>query len=272
MKRFVILTLLLLAAALGALAWLARSPDATSGGELDVYCAAGLKVPVAQIAADFERETGTAVHLNYGGTATLLSQIRVGQKGDLFISADARGLEDARKYEVIREAIPLVSQRVVVVVRRGNPLCIRSFADLMRAHVRLAMANPEAAAIGRAVKRGLGERYAQLAARAVVFKPTVTEIAADVELGAADAATVWDSIVPQFRGTEAVEMPEFAGIVEDAGVAVIAASPKAQSALRFARYLAAPDKAGASSPGMVSGPWPAISVPLCQSCCSTAAG
>jgi ABC-type molybdate transport system substrate-binding protein len=129
-------------------------------------------------------------------------------------------------------------------VKAGNPLHIKSFDDLLRSDVRLASANPEAAAIGRTIKKALGDRYTTLAAKIAVLKPTVTEIASDVQIGAADAAIVWDSTVPQFKGTEAIDLPEFANITENATAAVLAHSQQAPAALKFARYLAAPEKGG----------------------------
>jgi molybdate transport system substrate-binding protein len=133
----------------------------------------------------------------------------------------------------------------VLQVRRGNPRQFRTLTDVQQPGVRLALANAETAAIGRLVRTRLGERYPALAAHAAVQKPTVTEIAADVDLGAADAAIVWDSTVPQFRNTEAIALPEFAAIKEEASVGVLAFSTQSAEALRFARYLAAPEKGGA---------------------------
>jgi molybdate transport system substrate-binding protein len=43
-----------------------------SGGAILVYCAAGIKEPVAEIAALFEKETGTKVQLTYANSGQLL--------------------------------------------------------------------------------------------------------------------------------------------------------------------------------------------------------
>ncbi|HYR59506.1 MAG TPA: substrate-binding domain-containing protein, partial [Chthoniobacteraceae bacterium] len=110
--------------------------------------------------------------------------------------------------------------------------------------VRLALTNAETAAIGRVVKGKLGAAYEPLAAHATVQKPTVTEIASDLSLGTVDAAIVWDSTVPQFKGIEAIEAPEISTHIEKASVGVLAFSKQPAQALRFARYLAAPEKGG----------------------------
>ena len=195
-------------------------PDATA--RLTVFCAAGLKKPVEEAALAFERETGVTVALQYGGTGTLLSQMAIARTGDLFIAADEGALGDARRRDLVREVFPLVRQTPVIAVKDGNPLGIRTIDDLARPDVRTALANPEAASIGRVVKATLGERWHHLAGKAAVMKPTVTEIATDLSLGAVDAAIVWDAIVPQFPGLESIPVPEFEAKPENASACVLA--------------------------------------------------
>ena len=214
-----------------------------AASSLTVYCAAGMKKPVEAIAAQYERETGTRIEIQYGGTGTLLSQLRIAKNGDLFIAADDGSLADARKLDVIREVLPLALQHPVIAVARGNPKGIASLADLEKPDVRLALPNPEAASIGKVSKRLLGARWDVLAGKAAVMKPTVTEIAADVKLGASDAALVWDSVIAQF-GLEAIQVPGLSNHAEKASVAVLAFSTSPENAFKFARYLAAPDKGG----------------------------
>ena len=60
------------------------------------------------------------VQLQFGGTGTLLSQVRVAMQGDLFIAGDDGALDDARKLGVIREILPLVRQTPVIAVRESG--------------------------------------------------------------------------------------------------------------------------------------------------------
>ncbi|MEO6785844.1 MAG: substrate-binding domain-containing protein [Chthoniobacteraceae bacterium] len=238
-------TLLLLAALLGGVAFYhhrnASRPGATA---LTVYCAAGLKKPVEAIAQQYQRESGTEVRLQYGGTGTLLSQLRVAKQGDLFIAADDGSVADARKNGVIREVLPLARQHPVIAVRPGNPKNIRTVADLLRDDVKVALANPDAASISRVSRTALGEMWPKLAAHAAVMKPTVTEIAADLALGTVDAAIIWDSAVAQFK-VQAVEVPELSSRSENTSACVVEFCTQSAAALHFARYLAAPEKGGA---------------------------
>ena len=216
--------------------------DAQPEEFITVYCAAGLKKPITAIAEQFADELGIGVQIQYGGTGTLLSQLRVAGQGDLFIAADQGSLDDAEGFGVIQERLELLRQYPVVAVAEGNPKSIESMDDLWRDDVRVAVGNPEAASIGKATQKGLGAHWDDFAPRIAVTKPTVTEIATDLTLGAVDAAIVWNSTVPQFEGLEALRLPEFDAQAEIAGVAVLESCDQTPQALQFARFLTAPER------------------------------
>ncbi len=240
------IALLLAALALAAAAILWRSPDGGGASrQLVVYCAAGLKKPVEAAAAAFEKDTGGTVSLQFGGTGTLLSQLQVAKRGDLLIAADDGSLADAAKLKLVRETLPLAVQHPVLAVRAGNPKGIAGLDDLLGGTVKLALPHPDAASIGKVTRQLLGGKWKALEAAAAVMKPTVTEVAADVTIGAVDAAIVWDSTVPQFKELAAVELPEFSAHREHASAAVLSFCEQPAAALRFARYLSAPEKGGA---------------------------
>lgn len=241
-RKLLPLILVLAASAAGFYALRSGKPSAEPS-TLTVYCAAGLKKPLEAIAAQYHKETGVTVSLQFGGTGTLLTQLRVANKGDLFLAADEGSLADAKKLGVIREDMPLAIQHPVIAVAKGNPKNIQSLADLERPDVKLALTNPEAAAIGKVSQRLLGPKWAPLVKKAAVLKPTVTEVAADTQLGAVDAALVWDSVIPQF-GLDMIKVPELSDHTEHATVSVLKSSTAPEEASKFARYLTAPDRGG----------------------------
>lgn len=246
MKKLVALVLLL-AALLAGVAFYQRHAAGPAGSPapLTVYCAASLKKSLETIAEQYRKDTGVEVRLQFGGSGTLLSGLRVARQGDLYLPVDEGSVADARKAEVVREVFPIAVQRPVLGVRKGNPKQIRTLDDLLRDDVKTALANPEAASISRVSRKALGDKWDKLAAHATVMKPTVTEVAADVNLGTVDAAIIWDTVTAQFKDTQAVEVPELSGIKENASACVLSFSTQPEAALRFARYLTAPDKGGA---------------------------
>jgi len=209
-----------------------------------VYCAAGLKPQVEAVARAYERECGVPVQLQFGGSGTLLSNLRVANRGDLFLAADESYLDLARSNHLVAEVIPLARMQAVVAVKRGNPKNIRDLPDLLRADVALALASPDAAAIGKLARAHLQRTgdWAALERHAKVFKPTVNDVANDLKLGQVDAGIVWDATVNQYPELQAVPSPAVAAIEQSVAVGVLRCSAQPTAALHFARYLGAPDK------------------------------
>jgi molybdate transport system substrate-binding protein len=221
-----------------------KNEGPTARPPLVVYCAAGVRKPLESVAAAFESECGIPVSFQFGGSSTLLSQIRIAKSGDLFIAADGETMETAKGLGLTREVLSFATLTPVVGVRRGNPKAVARFEDLLRPEVRLALTNPETASIGKTVRAAAGEGWAALSKKAAVMKPTVTEVAADLSLGAVDAAVLWDALPSQFSGIEAVHLPELDAKPETASSGVLSASTQPAEALKFARFLAAPEKGG----------------------------
>jgi molybdenum ABC transporter molybdate-binding protein len=231
-------------------ALLAFDPSAWPGARreaarpLVVFCAAGLKPPVEAAARLYQQEYGVEVQLQYGGSNTLLATLQVSDRADLYIPADDSYAVTAREKGLIDEALPLARMRPVVAVRQGNPKQIRSLDDLLSRELRVAQANPEAAAVGKVAKAALTPKgkWDALENRVVVTKPTVNDVAADVQLGAVDAGIVWDVTVKSIDGLEAVPAPEFDGVSALLSACVVRTTSQPAAALRFARFLAARDR------------------------------
>ncbi len=238
MRRLLAL-ILLLAAAL--LSWQSWQPQAHQ--PLVVYCAAGLKAPVEQASAAFTKETSIPVQLQFGGSGTLLSQLKIAPKADLLISADDDSLRLAREAKLIAETLPLAQQQLVLACAASNPQRIQSLDDLLARKLKLGIPNPEAASAGKVAKKLLDADWPRISNAAAVTKPTVTEVAADVQIGACDAALIWDSTATQFKlGGIAVKALEKHR--ERAHVSVTQACKQPTAALQLARFLTAAQRGG----------------------------
>jgi molybdenum ABC transporter molybdate-binding protein len=236
-------SLAVFAVLVGLLLW--PGGDSSAAHEpLVVYCAAGIKEPVEAVARDYERRYGVPVQLQYGGSQTLLANIEVSHRGDLYLPADDSYVRAAQDKGLIAETIPLARMRPILAVARGNPRGITSIDALLRPGVRVALANPGAAAVGKLTRDALRRsgHWAELEGRATVSKPTVNDVASAVQVGAADAGFVWDATVRQTPDLEAVSLPQFDGLSAQVSVAVLDACTQPAAALRFARYLAARDR------------------------------
>lgn len=210
-----------------------------------VFCAAGMKLPFTDAVKRFEEEFDVKIDPTFGGSGTLLSQLRVVKKGDLYVAADTSYIELARnKYNLLDEAIPLARIRPVIAVQKGNPKNIRSIKDLLREGITFSLANPEAASVGKTIKKVLVKtgQWQQIESAAKVFKPTVNDVATDVLIGAVDAGVVWDATVRQYPKLDMVRTPEFDAAEKEVTIGVLKSCKNPTLALKFARYLQAPEK------------------------------
>jgi molybdate transport system substrate-binding protein len=211
---------------------------------LVVYCAAGMRSPVEAIARDYERRFGARVQLQFGGSGTLLGNIQIAKVGDLFLAADEQTMQQARSRGLIAETFSLARIRPVIAFRRGNPKHIQSLQDLLREDVSLALANPDAASVGKITRAALKKtgQWDQVSSCAKVLKPTVGDVANDIKLGTVDAGIVWDATARQYAELEMIRVAAFDDSVETVSLSVLKCSRRPTQALRFARYLSACDK------------------------------
>lgn len=211
---------------------------------LIVYCAASNKGVLEAIRADYEREFGTPLQIQYGASQTLLAALEVAGAGDLYLPADDSYLALARDRQLVADEYPLATMRPVLAVANGNPKQIQKLEDLFRDDVRVAQAMPEAAAIGKLTREALSAsgQWDKLHAKTTVYKTTVNEVANDVKVGAVDAGFVFDAVLNDYQSLEAVMILEMAEVKAHVAVAVLNASKQPQQANHLARYLAARDK------------------------------
>lgn len=215
--------------------------------QLFLFCAAGIRPPVEQIVEDYQREHGVSVQLQYGGSNTLLSQLEVGQTGDLYIAADESYITRAQEKGLAVEALPLATQRPVIAVPPGNPKNIAGIDDLLREDVSVALANPDQAAVGKKTRdllksSGHWEDLQAHVTKKGVFNPTVPEVANAVQTGSVDAGIIWDSTAHRHGSLEVIRTPELDAGVSHVMIGVLTSTKDPAGALRLARYIGARDK------------------------------
>lgn len=242
-------SLILLASLVTLLAFKPFAQDAPPPGTrpLVVFCAAGLRKPVEEAAREYQIVSGVEVQLQYGGSDTLLGQIEVASRThavDLYLPADDSYVHSGRDRGLLDEALPLAAMKPVLAVKKGNPKRITSLDDLIGRKLRVAQANPQAAAVGKITRDALvaGKRWDAFEKCIVVTKPTVNDVANDVIVGAVDAGFVWDATVVQIEGLKVVRVAEVEGVSATLSACVVRATAQPTAALRFARYLASRDQ------------------------------
>ncbi|MEN7547779.1 molybdate ABC transporter substrate-binding protein [Rapidithrix thailandica] len=213
--------------------------------DLFFYCAAGMKPAVEKIAKAYQQEFGVTVNIQYGGSGTLLSNLRIAKgNADLYLAADQSYIDNAREYDLIEEVQPVAFLRPVIAVAKGNPKNIQGLNDLKNPEIKTALANPDAASVGRQTKKilqGTGD-WDAINANVKVLKPTVNEVANDIKLGAIDAGIIWDATANQYPEIEQISVPEFDAHRKKVTVAVLKSSSNPTQTLHFIRYMASKNK------------------------------
>ena len=219
---------------------IALIPEQRGEEPIVVFAAASLRRPLEAIAPEFRQLVGHQVEYRFGGSEAMLNQIRLSQAkqpADLYIPADESYFLNSG--DLVSQRFPLATMRAVLLVqprRRGE---LRSFSDLLSPSTRLALAQPDIAAIGRITRDVLREQnqWHVLEKLIVVTPDNVVQSATAVELGSVDAAIVWDAVAVGFPKCEQVQLPELDRVTARVEVGLLKHSRHPEAALKFSRYL-----------------------------------
>lgn len=211
---------------------------------LTFYCAMGVNQPVREIIKRYEEQEGVKVRVIFSGSKKLFAPMKLDSKADLYLAADSSYMADAEAAGiVVHETIPIAHQRPVIVVNKANPVEIENLDDLTKPGLRLFLANPKFAAIGKATRSILGpERWERLWEKKTTPCETVTLVAQQVSLESTGVGIIWDANVKQYPNLKFIQVPEFEQKKSQITVGVLGRSAQPTEALRFARFLTASDQ------------------------------
>jgi molybdate transport system substrate-binding protein len=220
--------------------------DEDEAEQLEVYCAAGMRYAMEDIAEEYEKEYGVKIQLDYAGSGALLSKIQENPSGDLYLAADASYIEEARQKNLAAESIPIARMRPVIAVAKGNPKGIASIDDLLNPDISVVVGDPSAA-IGKKTKKlltvsGHWDKLYENVKSNGVTKPTVNDVANAVKMESIDAGIIWDSTVAQYPDLQTIRVPELDAGTSNVEICVLESTKVPTDALRFARYVAASDR------------------------------
>ncbi|HZZ30344.1 MAG TPA: molybdate ABC transporter substrate-binding protein [Pirellulales bacterium] len=135
MRRLKITLAILVAVLLGGCS---QQPSAPGVGkpELIVSAAASTKEVMEALASQFQSEFRTEVKVNTGPSSGLAAQIEAGAPADLFLSASQQWADDVQKANLADATVRLLTNRLVMVVPKGNPAGVQQPQDLLLAQVK----------------------------------------------------------------------------------------------------------------------------------------
>lgn len=173
--------------------------DETTDESVDllVYCGAGMREPMEEIAEVYSAQTGNTIDFNFGGSNSLLSQMELVEKGDVYMPGAASYFSTAQEKGFANSSSPICYHIPVIITPKGNPADIQSLEDLGKEGVSVELGDPQACAIGKLSnkiieKNQLNESiYPNVKTRS----GTVTELVMHTALGQVDGSICWGDLV-----------------------------------------------------------------------------
>jgi molybdate transport system substrate-binding protein len=212
---------------------------------LRVAAAADLQFVMPDLAAQFEKRTGTKLNITYGSSGNFYAQLQNGAPFDLFFSADidypkkleAEGLAEPRtlyEYATGRIVIWMPADTGVDVARQGWNALLDSVVQ------KIAIANPEHAPYGRAAVAALKKAgiFEQVKAK-LVYGENISQAAQFVESGNAQAGIVAMSLAisPDMKDGKRWEIPSEMHPPIDQAVIVLKSAANKQGARAFLEFV-----------------------------------
>ena len=117
---------------------------------ITAFCGSASKPVLEEAAESFYKETGIRVDLNLGGSGTMLSQMKLSRRGDVYIPGSPDYMIKAiRQGLVDPDSVAILAYLIIAIdVQHGNPKNIQTLTDLTRPGIRVAIGNPEAVCVG----------------------------------------------------------------------------------------------------------------------------
>lgn len=232
----------LLAAMVIALAVGLFSLSGEKGKPLLFLSGSGMKAPVNEIAANFERETGIKVQTQFDGSSILRDYILNFNSGDIFLSGDKKNLDLLAAKDLIAEQSFIAWHVAAILVSPDAKGRIKSLDDLAEPGVRIAISNPKLASLGRIVMANVIERHPKGRAilnNVVVYGASSQDILKLYRQGGIDAIIEWDvmAATPEGRGLVVIPLEEPYQVKDELVVGLLTTARDPVSAKRFYDYL-----------------------------------
>ncbi len=212
---------------------------------LRIAAASDLQFALADLATQYEKQSGAKLAITYGSSGNFFAQIQNGAPFDLFFSADIaypQKLIEAGFAEP-DSRYTYAFGRVVLWLPPESPLmpAILQWNTLLDAHIqKIAIANPEHAPYGRAAVAALQKAglYEQLKSK-LVYGENISQAAQFVLSGSAQAGILAFSLAtaPAMKSGKYWEIPRDLYPPLEQAVVLLKSSPNKPAARSFVSYL-----------------------------------
>ncbi len=211
------------------------------GNTLFAYVGTGIKEPVIELANRYKKQTGVTVEMTFNNSGTLVGQLSVSKRGDIFMPGSMGFVKKAEALGLISSISAAIAYHVpVIIVPKTNPAGISGIQDFTKKGVALVLPDRESTALGKSIFKvfdSLGIRSA-VEPNILAFLETPQKVVTALSMGQGDAGVVDFSNVAKKRGQfSIIEIPRNINVIEVLPCATLSCSEKAAEAEAFKRFV-----------------------------------
>lgn len=214
------------------------------GRTIEVFAGSASMPATKELARIFEGETGARVLLHFGSSGSVLSQMQISGRGDVYIPGSPDFMELAIERSLVN---PATEMRIAYLlpaigVAPGNPKNIKNLEDLTRPGLRVGIGRPDTVCVGLYGAEIL--ESLQIASKVrkniVSYAESCTRTAQLLSMGLVDAVIGWD-VFGQWDKENIEIVPIKPAYIKRIGyipAAVASSARDPQLALAFVEFLA----------------------------------
>ncbi|MCG3179462.1 MAG: hypothetical protein BIFFINMI_01797 [Phycisphaerae bacterium] len=219
---------------------------------IQFYCGGSMSQPIKELVAEFEQaHPNVRVKTIYNGCGFLVSQMKAAHDanafvGDMYYACDTSFMHDAEGYQVVDPSYPAV--RItrffpVLMVKKGNPLNIKTVEDLARPEVTfIAMGRDDGGAVGRVGFQILkaSPKWSEIEPKIKYLAPTADMLATAVAKGQAQVAVIWHVVAKPYVESGDADMIYIEGEHADQPIALLKGSKYPELAKELILFIRSP--------------------------------
>jgi molybdate transport system substrate-binding protein len=209
-----------------------KSSAAGATGSLTVFAAASLTEAFTDEQATLKTsDPDLSLTYSFAGSGALVTQIQQGAPADVIATADTATMKKLTDAGLVDAPSTFAKNKLEILVAPGNPLGIKTLADLARTDIKVVLED-ETVPAGKYAAQAL--TTAGVTVNPVSKEPDVKSAVAKVTSGEADATIVYatDVTAAGSKG-QGVEIPDAQNVVATYPIAIVKATKNRTAAVLF---------------------------------------
>ncbi len=161
--------------------------------EIVLYAGAMLRPAVEATLREFEAREGVTVLTKYNGCGILVADMRSGERPDAYFACDKSFMDMVK--DLFVDGHDISTNQLVILVKKGNPQCIRTLDDLSKPGLRIGVGHEKQCALGVLTQKALeqGRVKAEVMRNVKTQLPAGDMLVNDMLAGALDAVVAYIS-------------------------------------------------------------------------------